>query len=185
MGVAAPSTSFPEASSLLDLGRLLHLVTLLRFADLIGKFLNRPKVGGTRAVWVVPALLPVLQGLQRDSVSARKFGLAHAKSFPDRFRISKLNDRRAALVGLPADMCNSFLHACDKLLVEIRKCVGLLAHCHFSFCFAFILGSRIDDQRQLGSGAPDMLPDRRSGPAGGRFPEGMDSRSYRRLVVAG
>jgi hypothetical protein len=27
---------------LLDLGRLLHLVTLLRFADLIRKFLNRP-----------------------------------------------------------------------------------------------------------------------------------------------
>jgi hypothetical protein len=48
---------------LLDLGRLLHLVTLLRFADLIGKFLNRPKVGGSRSVWIVAALLPVLQGL--------------------------------------------------------------------------------------------------------------------------
>jgi len=45
---------------LLDLGRLLHLVTLLRFADLIGKFLNRPKVGGSRSVWIVAALLPVL-----------------------------------------------------------------------------------------------------------------------------
>ena len=82
-------------------GRLLHLVTLLRFADLIGKFFNRPKVGGSRTVRVVPSLFPVLQGLKRDSVSARKYGLAHAKSFPDRFCIGKLNDSRAAFVGRP------------------------------------------------------------------------------------
>ncbi|MGA7502181.1 MAG: hypothetical protein WBX00_36270 [Isosphaeraceae bacterium] len=108
-------------------------MTLLRFADLIGKFLNRPKVGGSRAIWIVAALLPVLQGLERDSVGARKNGLAHAKLFPDRFCVGKLNDRRAAVVGLAVDMCNDFLHACDKLLVEIRKCVGLPAHFHFSF----------------------------------------------------
>jgi hypothetical protein len=98
-------------------------MTLLRLPDLIGKFLNHPPVDGSRAVWVVPALLPVLQGLQRDSVSARKYRLAHARSLPDRFRIGKLNGRRAALVGLPVDMCNDFLHACDKLLVEIRECL--------------------------------------------------------------
>jgi hypothetical protein len=35
--------------SLVGLCRLPHLVTLLRLADLIGKFLDRPKVGGSRA----------------------------------------------------------------------------------------------------------------------------------------
>jgi hypothetical protein len=98
---------------LLDLGRLLHLVTLLRFADLIGKFLNRPEVGGSRAVRIVAALLPVLQGLDRDSVGARKRGLAHAKPFPNRFCIGKLNDRCAAAVWRAVDMCNDFLHARD------------------------------------------------------------------------
>jgi Protein of unknown function (DUF1501) len=78
---------------LLDLNRLPHPMTLLRFSDLIGKFLNRPKVGGSRAVWVVPALLPVLQGLERDSVSARKYRLAHAKSFPDRTTRVRVRDR--------------------------------------------------------------------------------------------
>jgi hypothetical protein len=87
----------------LDPGRL-HLVALLRFANLFGKFLNRPKVGGGRAVWVMPALLPVLQRLERDSVGARKYGLAHAKSFADRFRIGKLYDRSAAFVGLAVDL---------------------------------------------------------------------------------
>jgi hypothetical protein len=43
---------------LIDLSRLLDLVTPLRFSDLIGKLLNFPQVGGGRAVWVVPELLP-------------------------------------------------------------------------------------------------------------------------------
>ncbi len=89
---------------LLDLGRLLHLVTLLHFADLIGKFLNRPEIGRGSAIWVVPALRPMLQGLERDSEGSRKHGLAHAKPLSDRFRISKLNDRSAGLVELAVDM---------------------------------------------------------------------------------
>ena len=97
-------------------------MTLLNFADLIGKFLDRPEVGGGRAVWVVPGMLPVLQGLERDSVGTSKDGLAHAKSFPDRFRIGKPDDRSAACVGLALDMRDDLLHARDKLTVEIREC---------------------------------------------------------------
>jgi hypothetical protein len=90
---------------LLDLGRLPHLVTVLRFADLIGKSLNRPKVSGSGAVWIVAALLPMLQGLNRDSISARKRGLAHAKPFPDRFRVGKLKSNLPLVDGsLPAPL---------------------------------------------------------------------------------
>src|SRR5271166_1611354 len=103
---------------------MLHLVTLLRFADLIGKFLNRPKVGGSRAVWIVAALLPVLQGLERDSVGARKKRLGSCQAFPGSLLRRQTQRPSRGRCWARVDMCNDFLHACDKLLVEIRECVG-------------------------------------------------------------
>ena len=58
--VSPDSTSHLEPGSPLDLGGPMHLVTPLGLADLFGKLLDRPEVGGCRAVRVMPALLPVL-----------------------------------------------------------------------------------------------------------------------------
>jgi hypothetical protein len=91
-------SALSQPRPLFDLGRA-HLVTLLRLAYLFGKLLDCPKKGRSGAVGIVAALLPMLQSLNRDSEGARKRGLAHAKSFPDRFGIGKFNDGFAAIIG--------------------------------------------------------------------------------------
>ena len=134
---AVPESGWPislwKPRPLFNFSRPLRLVTLLRFENLIGEFLDRPEVSGRRAVWIMAALFPVLQRLERDSVSTRKSGLAHAKLFPDRFGIGVLNDCHASFVRVTLDMRNDFLHARDEFFIEFRECARLPAHLRFSF----------------------------------------------------